>query len=630
MGADMPHPVNTAPTMQRSTIPTIDVQRRGVMGGLPRREYLEVSTGDSTLSQLRFVSFEFSRWRALARLFTWFRLIFYFGLNTLFDRLARRDNPRRRALRLRRSFERIGGSFIKLGIHLSLRVDFMPWIYGNELSAMPDRMEPFPAEEAIKTIERSTGKPLAATFARFDPAPIISTSVACTYQAILNSGEKVIVKVRRPGIGEQFMADLQAFDWLLSIAEFLTFFRRGFTRGMRDEFRELLLEELDFVQEARRQDAFRRAAADSRKNFFSAPRIHLDLSGEEVVVNEFASGMWLWELLAAIEQGNETVLAQARELNIDPKKVAQRLLWVNYWAREENLFFHADPHPNNIILGRDSTLYFINFSSTGTLSRTKRQAMRQNLYYASQRDPQNMARSTLILMEPLPPVDLIELTQELEAYNLQLLIALEAAPESVWWQERTSVIQWMGIIQIARKYGIALDIQVLRLLRATLLFESMAVHLHPKIDFVRQYRRFDRYRAEQARRRVTDTVLDQLDGKNDEQLVIRLDRIAHTAQGFFFRTRHMLSLPTVNFSALMSKWSFAFYILFRFFGQALLVTAVAVILVMFNLYLSGSQAIDTQSVVQSVTGSIAYRAAIFILIIISGRTVLFRMDDKEV
>jgi len=616
--------------MHRSAIPTIEIQRPGVIGELPRREYLEVSAGDTALSQLRFVTFEFSRWRALARLFTWFRLILYFLLNTLGDLLVGRDSPKRRALRLRRAFERNGGSFVKLGIHLSMRVDFMPWAYGNELSSMSDRMEPFPIQEAIATIERSTGKPLAATFARLDPAPIISTSVACTYQAVLHSNEKVIVKVRRPGIGEQFMADIQAFDWLLSIAEFLTFFRRGFTRGMREEFRELLLEELDFVQEARRQDAFRRAAANSRKNFFSAPRIHLELSGEEVVVNEFASGMWLWELLAAVEQGNETVLAQARELNIDPKKVARRLLWVNYWAWDENLFFHSEPQPNNIILGRDSTLYFINFSSTGTLSRSKRQAMRQNLYYASQRDPQNMARSTLIFMEPLPPVDLIELTQELETYNFQLLFALEAAPESVWWQERTSVVQWMGIIRIARKYGIVMDIQVLRLLRATLLYESMAVRLHPRIDFVRQYRKFDLYRAEQARRRVTDAVLGQLDGTRDEQLIIRLDRIVHTAQSIFFRTRHMLSLPAVNFSALMSKWSFAAYILVRFFAQALLVTVLAASLVAFNLYLSGEPAMQVQSIVHAVMTSPVYRTIILILILINGRTVLFRMDDKEV
>src|SRR4030066_1811491 len=98
-------------------------------------------------------------------------------------------------------------------------------------------------------------------------------------------------------------------------------------------------------------------------------------------------------------------------MNIDPRKVAKRLLWVNYWSREENLFFHADPNSNNIIIGQDSKLYFINFASTGNLSRTQEQAMRQNLLYAWQRDPQNMARSSLILMEPLPPVDLIELSQ---------------------------------------------------------------------------------------------------------------------------------------------------------------------------------------------------------------------------
>ena len=126
-----------------------------------------------------------------------------------------------------------------------------------------------------------------------------------------------------------FMANILALNWLLTLAEALTIFRPGFTKGLRNDFRELLMEELDFVQEARRQDAFRRAAVQSRKRYFSAPSVHLDLSNEEVVVNEFASGLWLWELLAAIEQGHETVLAQAREMNIDPKKVARRLLWVN-------------------------------------------------------------------------------------------------------------------------------------------------------------------------------------------------------------------------------------------------------------------------------------------------------------
>jgi predicted unusual protein kinase regulating ubiquinone biosynthesis (AarF/ABC1/UbiB family) len=616
--------------MRASETPASNSQPSGVVADLPRRQFFEVSDGDVPLSQMKFVSFQTNRAYSFKRLLTWLKLLLSFLLNILTDIILGRDSIERRAVNLRCLFGREGGSFVKLGIHLSMRVDFMPWIYCNELSRMTDHMEPFPVTQAISIIERSTGKPLSATFSQFDPVPVLSSSVANTYQAILQSGVKVVVKVRRPGIGEQFMADLQAFDWLLSIAEFLTIFRPGFTRGMRADFRNLLIEELDFVQEARRQDAFRRAAAKTGIDFFSAPRINLDLSGEEVVVNEFASGMWLWELLAGIETGNETVLAQAREMNIDPRKVAKRLLWVNNWSWEENLFFHADPYPTNIIIGRNSVVYLINFTSTGTLSSSKRQAMHQNLYYAAQRDPQNMARSSLVLMEPLPPIDIIELSQELESYNWQMIYALEAAPESLSWQERTSVIQWIGMMRLARKYGIVLDIQVLRMLRATLLVESIAVRLHPKINFVDQYWKFDRFRAEQARRRVTNSILDQLDGKTNERLVIRVDRIVRTVEDFILRARHMLTLPTVNFSSLMSKWSFAFYILFRYIGQILGVTALAVMSGYAVCYFKGLEMPSLPSLAKWIMTNPVYLLSLLALTFVNGRTVLFRMDDKEI
>ncbi len=229
--------------MQDSAKAATNAQQAGVIADLPRRQFIEVSEGDISLSQMRFVSFKVNHFRAVASFLRWLQLILNFFLNIVVDFLLGRNSPEQRALRLRHAFEHEGGSFIKLGIHLSMRLDFMPWAYCNELSCMTDRMEPFPVAHAIETIQRSTGKALSATFIRFDPDPIISTSVACIYQAILYTGEKVIVKVRRPGIGEQFMSDLAAFDWLLSIAEFLTIFRPGFTEGMRMEFRDLLLEE---------------------------------------------------------------------------------------------------------------------------------------------------------------------------------------------------------------------------------------------------------------------------------------------------------------------------------------------------------------------------------------------------
>ena len=610
--------------------PVRDGQRSGVLAELPRRRFLEVSAGDASLSQMRFISFKVNHFRSFVRLLSWLELLLYFIFNIGVDILLRRDTPKRRAARLRRAFERNGGSFVKLGLHLSMRLDFMPWVYSSELSCMTDKRKPFPVEQAIATIERSTGKPLSATFIQFDPEPIISTSVACIYQAILYDTRKVIVKVRRPGVGEQFMSDIEAFDWLLSIAEFLTIFRPGFTQGMRTEFRDLLLEELDFVQEARRQDAFRRAAAQSRKNFFSAPRIFLDLTTEEVVINEFASGIWLWELLAAVEHGDQDVLAHAQAMNINPELVAKRLLWVNYWNWGENLFFHADPNPDNVIVGQDGTLHFIDFTSTGTLSRTKRQALRQNLDFAWERDPQNMARATLVLLEPLPPIDLIELIQELETHNWQLIYSLEASPQNVTWQERTSAIQCAGMMQLVRKYGITVDIQVLRFLRSTLLFESMAVRLYRGIDFVNQYQSFKGYRAEQARRRVTDSMLDQMDGKGNEQTIIRLDRIAHAVEGLLFRASHMLSLPSVNFNTLMSKWSFAVYNLFRFITQTVVLTLIWGLLVDLKYYFAEQQFMSISTIFQQVVTNPVYQIILFIMLFVHGRTVLFRLDDKEV
>lgn len=616
--------------MLDSQKPVSENQRTGVLTELPRRRFIDVSVGDASLSQMRFVSFKVNYFRSVISLLRWYQLLLYFLLKIVVDIILGRDTPKRRALWLRRAFERQGGSFVKFGLHLSMRIDFVPWVYCNELSCMTDRMKPIPVAKAVEVIERSTGKPLSAIFQQFDPEPISASSINCIYQAVFRDGGKAIVKVRRPGVGEQFMSDLEAFNWLLSIAEFLTIFRPGLTGGMRTEFKSLLLEELDFVQEARRQDAFRRAAGESRKSFFSSPRIRLDLTTEEVVMNEFTTGVWLWELLTAVEHGDKDILARAKELNIDPELVAKRLLWVNYWSWSENLFFHADPNPDNVIVGRNSTIYFIDFSSTGTLNRTKRQALRQNLNHAWERDPQNMARATLVLLEPLPPIDLIELIQELETYNWELVYALEAAPHSISWQERTSAVQWAGMVQVGRKYGITIDIEVLRFIRATLLIESMAARLHREVNFCDQYQKFKSYRAEQARRRVTNSIMDQLDGEGSEQTVIRMDRIAKAVEGLIFRTSHMLALPSVNFNSLMSKWSYAIYILFRFTGQAIALTAIFALGMGLQAFFALQEPLNIIHILQMAVINPVYQVIFLLIIFINGKTVLYRLDDKEV
>jgi hypothetical protein len=154
----------------------------------------------------------------LARLYVWLSALTYFAGGTVWDTLRSRDSEERRAVRLRRMFENGGGTFVKIGQQMSIRLDLLPARYCHELGKMLDSVPPFPTEQAIATIERATGRPLSATFAQFDPQPIGSASIACVYQAVLRgTGEKVAVKVRRPRIERLFAADFRVLDWLMGL-----------------------------------------------------------------------------------------------------------------------------------------------------------------------------------------------------------------------------------------------------------------------------------------------------------------------------------------------------------------------------------------------------------------------------
>jgi predicted unusual protein kinase regulating ubiquinone biosynthesis (AarF/ABC1/UbiB family) len=580
--------------------------------------------------QMRTVEFPARRIRALRRSFVWLAVLLRFGAVVCWDWLTRKGGPRRRAVHLRQTLEQRGGLFLKVGQHLAMRLDLLPFEYGIELSRMLDRAAPFPTADAVALVERTTGRPLAETFQRFDPDPVTSTSVACVYQAILHNGDRVVVKVRRPGIGELLMADLKVFDWMARGLELAGVMRSGWTATIRQELRETLLEELNFVQEARYQDLFRRAARKSGKRFFTAPRVHFGLSSEQVLVQEFVAGMWLWELVAAVEQNNRDVLDLAARLNIDPVKIARRLTWINYWAAHEALFFRADPHPDRVIIGQDGRLAFIDFSSAGALSRSKRRALQQNLFYTWKRDPLNMARTSLVLMEPLPAVDVTDLTNQLESANWQMLFALEARRSDRGWCERTSAPQWVGLINQARIHRIPIDSNILRLLRAMILFETLAVRLDPKIDVIKEYRRFARYRAERAERRFERRVLKEAAKPPDRRsLYLYLDRLAKTGGSLLFRLRHALTVPQVRFSALIGQWSYVAYTLIRLGTQILMATLFgAAIAGVVSAGMSGRVIGASEALNRSMASPVLW-LIVLVLVLLNARMLLFRLDDKD-
>ncbi|MCJ7623825.1 MAG: AarF/ABC1/UbiB kinase family protein, partial [Anaerolineaceae bacterium] len=525
--------------------------------------------------------------------------------------------------------EKVGGTFIKFGQQMAMRIDLIPWAYTVELAKMLDRIPPFPVEKAIEIIERSTGKNWQDIFEVFDPEPIGSASIACVYQGILKTGQKVAVKVRRPNIGELFMADFKVFDWLLDTAEFFTIVRPGFTQNLRSEFRTLLTEELDFVQEARFQDMFRRCARKTGKRFFTAPKVYFEYCNSEIIVQEHTSGIWLWEIMAGVEQGNSEALSMMRKLNIDPKKVAQRLLWVDYWGMQENLFFHADPHPANVIVSRNSKLTFIDFGSCGSFDREQRTGLEMTALASGQNDAEGMARGTLKMFEPLPPLDVNELFQEAEAEYTRVLTIFKSKKEHTEWWERTSVRQWMSFFKFSREKNIPVALHTLRMIRATLLYDTVAARICKDVDRFEEYIKFKRYRDKQAKKRVQKSFRNQTRRGLDDSVFLWAEDVAKTGEKLMYRTRTMLDSPIFNFSSLIGKWFFTVSLGIKLISRISLVTLLGII-VAAGIQLLAGQALQPIEILRTLLSNRIYQIIIAIIIITNARHILFRLGDQDV
>ncbi|MDC0675890.1 ABC1 kinase family protein [Nannocystis radixulma] len=526
-----------------------------VIRPLPRRKRTALAPGAAPdMPIFRRERFEASALGTIRRLLVWLRLLTAFWLGGLADRLRRRDTVERRAERLLALIQRAGGSLVKLGQQLAVRVDRLPYEYCRELSKLTDSVRPFPTEQAIEAIERATGQPLHETFAVFDPTPIGAASIACVYQAVLSDGRKVAVKVRRPGVGELFLADCRAIRWLIFVMESLSLIRAGNLDNFISEFQDAIMEELDFRMEAYHQAIFRREArkAPFDEEFVTAGEVYTGLCGRDVLVVEFAAGMWMWEILAAVEQQEPIGLRRMRELNIDPAKVAERLIYVSMWGSLVSDIYHADPHPANIVVQRDSKLMFVDFGACGSVDRIKKDLSLDLLYHQLNKDVAGMVQAMLASMEPLPPIDVDQFAKEVE-------LEIAKNQRKVWskqaeWHEKTSASNWLALFALLQKYDLPSNLDTVRAFRAQMLYDTLAVRIHPEIDTHKVMRRFfrqiDRASLRQARK--------SLQRRLDRGLITGAEvRAIRGMTGMLSRgmqsLRRMIDTPTYNYAAKIGK-----------------------------------------------------------------------------
>lgn len=598
---------------------------------LPRRGkfkiLMDAYAGPPTM---RRMVFEASTLRVVWRLLVFASAVLRWYGGRFWDRLSGNDTDETRAVRLRNIIEGMGGTAIKVGQQLAMRIDLMPYVYGAELSKMLDEVPAFPTSYAIQRIEALLRRPLEEVFAAFDPKPIGAASVACVYQGVLHGGERVAVKVRRPNIGPLFIADCKALSWVMRLMEHVTLLRPGLSKNFLYEFQTMLIEELDFVKEARNTELFRRRALKKLQNV-TAPRVYPELSGQDVLVTEYVEGLWLGDLIAGLEQKNPEVLAYIEEHNIDPKIVAKRLIRTNQFGIFENLLFHADPHPSNVLLWPNSTLVFIDFGSCGAYTTRERNSWRQLAYYQRREDVGRMVQAALAVLEPLPPIDIDDFTKRLEAVFWQDLYAFKSR-YSQWW-ERTSARTWISFLSLAREYDIPMNLNTLRMIRSTLLYETVAARLYNRIDAFREHHKYNKKAGKRSRKRVNRSVRKRLFGGFTNTDYLRFEQLMQMGNRALYLTQRYLDTPPFRYSLLISKAAHALLQVYRQVRFVVLSSAALVLGLMgYRLIFlrENWRDINLSDTLLLIYTSKLYLVIVAVVVWLNVRRTLFRAQDREI
>lgn len=274
------------------------------------------------------------------------------------ERMARKH--RKRAIKLRETAIELGGVLIKLGQFLGARADVMPEPYIQELAKLHDEVPSAPFDEVKALIESEFGKPLEKIFKTFDPIPEAAASLAQVHSAFLATGEKVAVKVQRPGLEELINIDLATFAYLVEgLRRFTSLGQRYDIAGMIEEFSRTLGEELDFFREGYYAERF-------AKNFESdpvvyIPKVYWEYTTDRVLTLEHIRGI-------KINRYEELESA-----GIDRHQVASELVRIYVEQFLKHGFFHADPHPGNLFVLPGPIITFVDFGMTGEITSEMRE-----------------------------------------------------------------------------------------------------------------------------------------------------------------------------------------------------------------------------------------------------------------
>jgi predicted unusual protein kinase regulating ubiquinone biosynthesis (AarF/ABC1/UbiB family) len=284
------------------------------------------------------------------------------------------ERHRTNAARVERTIVELKGLFIKVGQLISILTNFLPEDFRSGLEGLQDQVPARPVEQIVSRIRMEFGKEPEELFAWFDPVPIASASLAQVHEARLHDGRRVALKVQHADIDEIVRLDLTAIRRILGIIQLFTRIRG--LESYHSEVREMILEELDFAQEA--EHIVRIAAHFESDPMVDFPTVVPEFSTRRILTTEFVDGTKVTDVAALESHG------------VDRTALAQRILTAYCQMIFIDGVYHADPHPGNILVRPDGGIVFLDFGAVGELSPQMKDGIPMFLEGVIRRDTQRI------------------------------------------------------------------------------------------------------------------------------------------------------------------------------------------------------------------------------------------------
>jgi ubiquinone biosynthesis protein len=365
------------------------------------------------------------------------------------------------AVRFTRMLASLGPTFIKLGQVLSMRQDLLSREWIEALQTLQDKAPVVPLAAVRASIEEALGMPLAEAFASFDERPLATASIAQVHLATTRDGERVVVKVQRPGIESVMRGDLSLLSLGAQVLEAsIDEMRLIGVSDLVAEFERALLRELDFREEL--GNLMRARGLLDAELSVTVPRPYPELSDKVVLTMDFFPGSSVRTLASGSEPARHAVEQLVRALC--------KQVFVDG-------FFHGDPHAGNILHDEQGQICLLDWGLVGVLTAEQRTDVVSLLVATLADDSSTIARILLKMGTPTQRVNLAELRAEIERIRGKYLDA-----------KAVSEIDSAGFVQefadAAQKFRIKLASEYAILIKSVATLEGIVRNLHPEADIV--------------------------------------------------------------------------------------------------------------------------------------------------